>query len=111
MCYSPYMMHVTRQAFGQRQLLQCRTCGSQAFHVLDCCRNPDYFRVPTSLLGERLKAWLAGAWALVRAWRFQRQQPHTAPVSSATLDAWEARPLILSDAEDRRALQETGAHR
>jgi hypothetical protein len=61
-------------------------------------------------LAERLKAWLTGARALVRAWRFQRQQPSTAPVSSASLDAWEARPLILSDAEDRRALQETGAY-
>ena len=67
MCYSPYFMHATREALVQRQLLQCRTCGSQAFHVLDCCRNPDYARVPTSPLGERLKAWLEAVQARMRA--------------------------------------------
>jgi hypothetical protein len=108
MCYSPCIMHVTRQAFVERQLLQCRTCGSQAFHVIDCCRNPDYVRVPTSPLGGRLKNWLGGMQAMVRAWLFQRQQPATEPVSSAALDAWEARPLTLSEAEGTRALQDTG---
>jgi hypothetical protein len=109
MCYSLYVRHVTRQASVQRQLLQCRTCGSHAFHVLDCCRNPDYIRFPTSLLGKRLNAWLEGVQAMVRMWLCRRQQLPTAPVSSATLDAWEARPLIFSDAEGRRARQETGA--
>jgi hypothetical protein len=109
MCYSPYGMHVTRQAFVQRQLLQCRTCGSHAFHVLDCCRNPDYVRVPTSPLGQRLKAWLGGMQVMVRGWLFQQQQPPTEAMSPAALDAWEARPLIPSAAEDTRALQETGA--
>jgi hypothetical protein len=109
MCYSPCIMHVTRQAFVERQLLQCRTCGSQAFHVIDCCRNPDYVRVPTSPLGGRLKNWLGGVRATVRAWLFQRQQPATEPVPSAALDAWEARPLTLSEAEDTRALQDTGS--
>jgi hypothetical protein len=47
--------------------------------------------------------------AMVRAWLFQRQQLPTEAVSPAALDAWEARPLILSDAEDTRALRETGA--
>jgi hypothetical protein len=108
MCYSPCIMHVTRQAFVERQLLQCRTCGSQAFHIIDCCRNPDYVRVPTSPLGGRLKAWLGGMQAMIRGWLFQRQQPATEPVPSAALDTWEARPLILNEAEDTRALQDTG---
>jgi hypothetical protein len=43
---------------------------------------------------------------MVRARLFQRQQPPTESVPSAALDAWEARPFILSDAEERRALQE-----
>jgi hypothetical protein len=30
-------------------------------------------------------------------------------VSPAALDAWEARPLTLSNAKDTRALRETGA--
>jgi hypothetical protein len=46
---------------------------------------------------------------MVWAWLFQRQRPPTEPASPAALDAWEAGPLILSEAEDTRALQETGA--
>jgi len=109
MCFSPCFMHVTREALVQRQLLQCRTCGSQAFHVLDCCRNPDYVRVPTSPLGERLKAWLEAVQARMRAALFQPRQRPGEPVSPAVLDAWEARPLTLSNAEDTRVLRETGA--
>jgi hypothetical protein len=107
MCLSPYFMHVTREAVVQRQLLQCRTCGSQAFHVLDCCRNPDYTRVPTSPLGERLKVWLEAAQARMRRSLFLTRQRLAALASTATLDAWEARPLTLSNAEDIRALRET----
>jgi hypothetical protein len=109
MCFSPCFMHVTREALVQRQLLQCRTCGSQAFHVLDCCRNPDYARVPTSPLGERLKTWLEAVQARMRAALFPPRQRPAEPVSPAVLDAWEARPLTLSNAEDTRVLRETGA--
>jgi hypothetical protein len=109
MCFSPCFMHVTREALVQRQLLQCRTCGSQAFHVLDCCRNPDYARVPTSPLGERLKAWLKVVQARMRGSLLLTRQRPTAPVSPAALDAWETRPLILSNAEDTSPLRETGA--
>ena len=107
MCLSPYFMHVTRESVVQRQLLQCRTCGSQAFHVLDCCRNPDYARVPTSPLGERLKVWLGALQARMRISPFQTHQRRAASASTATLDAWEARPLTLRNAEDIRALWET----
>jgi hypothetical protein len=100
-------MHVTRESVVQRQLLQCRTCGSQAFHVLDCCRNPDYARVPTSPLGERLKVWLGALQARMRRSPFQTHQRRAASASTATLDAWEARPLTLRNAEDLRALWET----
>jgi hypothetical protein len=109
MCYSAYFIQATRGTCVQRQLLQCRTCGSQAFHVLDCCRNPDYARVPTSLLGERLKAWLEAVQARMRAALFPPRQRPAEPVSPAVLDAWEARPLTLSNAEDTRVLRETGA--
>jgi hypothetical protein len=105
MCLSPYFMHVTREALVQRQLLQCRTCGSQAFHVVDCCRNPDYARVPTSPLGERLKVWLGAVQARIRTSLFLTHQRPAAPVSPAALDAWEARPLTLGKAEDARALR------
>lgn len=109
MCFSPCFMHVTREALVQRQLLQCRTCGSQAFHVLDCCRNPDYTRVPASPLVERLKAGLGATQAKMRAALFPPRQRPAEPVSPAVLDAWEARPLTLSNAEDTRVLRETGA--
>jgi len=109
MCYSAYFIQATRGTFVQRQLLQCRTCGSQAFHVLDCCRNPDYARVPTSPLGERLKAWLEAVQARMRASLFRTRQHPAEPASPAVLDAWEARPLTLSNAEDTRVLRETGA--
>jgi hypothetical protein len=109
MCYSAYFIQATRETFVQRQLLQCRTCGSQAFHVLDCCRNPDYARVPTSPLGERLKAWLEAVPARMRASLFWTLRRPAEPASPAALDAWEARPLTLSNAEDTRVLRETGA--
>jgi hypothetical protein len=108
MCLSPYFMHVTRESVVQRQLLQCRTCGSQAFHVLDCCRNPDYARVPTSPLGERLKIWLEAVHAGMRRALSLARQRRAAPASTATLDAWEARPLTLRNAEDMREWWETG---
>jgi hypothetical protein len=108
MCLSPYFMHATRESMVRRQLLQCRTCGSQAFHVLDCCRNPDYARVPTSPLGERLKIWLEAVQAGMRRSLSLTRQRRAAPASTATLDAWEARPLTLRNAEDMRAWWETG---
>ena len=104
MCYSPCFIPAIRGAFVERQLLQCRTCGSQAFHILDCCRNPDYVRVPTSPLGERLKAWLG----IVRAWLVRPQQRPAQPASPAALDAWEVRPLRLSSAEHIGAPREAG---
>jgi hypothetical protein len=109
MCFSPCFMHVTREALVQRQLLQCRTCGSQAFHVLDCCRNPDYARIPLSSLGGRLKAWLEAVQAMMRAALALTRQRPDEPLSPAALDAWEARPLTQSNAEDTRALWETDA--
>jgi hypothetical protein len=99
---------MTREALVQRQLLQCRTCGSQAFHVLDCCRDPDYARVPRSPLGERLKAWLGAVRSKTRASLFPPHQCPAQPVARAALDAWEARPLTLGNAEDVRALRDAG---
>jgi hypothetical protein len=109
MCYSAYFIQATRGTFVQRQLLQCRTCGSQAFHILDCCRNPNYARVPTSPLDEKLKAWLEAVQARMRALLFFKRQRPAEPMFPAVLDAWEARPLNLSHAEDRRVLRETDA--
>jgi hypothetical protein len=102
MCFSPCFVHATQGAFVRRQLLQCRTCGSQAFHVLDCCRNPDYVRVPTSRLGERLKSWLGGVHAAMQAWLFRARQRPERPLSPEALDAWEARPLVVSDLQTPR---------
>ena len=109
MCYSAYFIQTTRETFVQRQLLQCRTCGSQAFHVLDCCRNPDYARVPTSPLGKRLKVWLEAVQARMRASLFLTRQRPLEPVSPVDLDAWEVRPLSLSNAEDTRGVQQNDA--
>ncbi|MGH8070549.1 MAG: hypothetical protein ACRERE_35980 [Candidatus Entotheonellia bacterium] len=109
MCFSPCIVHATREAFVQRQLLQCQTCGSQAFHVLDCCRHPNYVRVSTSQLGKRLKAWLGGMQGMARAWLFQPRQRHAQPVSSEAFDAWEARPIVISTSGDVQAPRQTGA--
>ena len=109
MCISPYFMHGTREALVQRQLLQCRTCGSQAFHVLDCCRDPDYARIPGSPLGGRLKAWLQGVQARMRAALVLTCQRVDEPLSPGTLDAWEARPLTHSKADDTPAWWETSS--
>jgi hypothetical protein len=108
MCYSSYFVHATRDAFVRRQLLQCRTCGSQAFHVLDCCRNPDYVRVPTSPLCETLKSWVGAVQALVRRGLFRRHQPPAEPMSAEALDAWEARPIVINTFGAPGALRETG---
>jgi hypothetical protein len=111
MCYSAYFIQATRETFVQRQLLQCRTCGSQAFHVLDCCRNPDYARVPISPLGERLKAWLEAVPTRMRAALFRTRRRPAESGSLSALDAWEARPLTLSNTEDTRVLRQTGAEK
>jgi hypothetical protein len=108
MCFSACLVHVTREALVQRQLLQCRTCGSQACDGLDWCRDPNYARVPRSPLGERLKAWLGAVQSRMRASLFPPRQCPAQPVSPADLDAWEARPLTLGNAEDTRALRDIG---
>ena len=107
MCFSPGFVHVAREAFVQRQLLQCQTCGSQAFHVLDCCRHPHYVKVPTSHLAEQLKAWLGEVQDMVWAWLFQRRQHRDQPVFPETLDSWETRPITLSTFGDRQAPGQT----
>jgi hypothetical protein len=93
----------------QRQLLQCQNCGSQAFHVLDCCRHPNYVRVSTSQLGKRLRTWLGGLQGMARAWLCQPRQRHEQPGSSEALDAWEARPITVSTPEDVQAPRQTNA--
>jgi hypothetical protein len=103
MCFSPCFVHVTREAFVQRQLLQCQTCGSQAFHVLDCCRSPDYVQVSTSHLGKHVKAWLGGVREMMWMWLFQRRQRCNQPVSREILDAWETRPFTISKCETLQA--------
>jgi hypothetical protein len=109
MCFSAGFMHATREAFVQRQLLQCRTCGSQAFHGLDCCRNPDYVRVPTWHFGERLRRWLGSVKTTVHAWLPGLPQRPEQPLSPEALDAWEARPLGILNAGPPRAQPELGA--
>jgi hypothetical protein len=109
MCFSPCFIHATQGAFVQHQLLQCRTCGSQAFHILDCCRNPDYIRVPTSRLGERLRGCLGSVKAIVQAWLRRAPQPPQRPQPSEVLDAWEARPLVTINAGDTPARRQAGA--
>ena len=44
----------------------------------------------------------------MRASLFLTRQRPAEPLSPAALDAWEARPLTHSNAEDTRALRETG---
>jgi hypothetical protein len=109
MCYSPCFIQATRTAFAQQQLLQCRTCGSQAFHILDCCRNPDYRRVPVSHLGERLKHWLGRVKAIGQAWRSQPRRRLEQAASPEALDLWETRPIVVINPGDTRAPQDSGA--
>jgi hypothetical protein len=47
--------------------------------------------------------------ARMRASLFLTRRRAAEPVSPAALDAWEARSLTLSNAEDTRASRETGA--
>ena len=108
MCYSPCFIQATRAAFAPQQLLQCRTCGSQAFHVLDCCRNPDYVRVPTSQFAHRLTHWLGRVKGSVHAWRSQRRQRFDQPPSPQALDAWESRPIIVVTPDQVRAPEDLG---
>ncbi len=107
MCYSPCFVHATRDAFALRQLLQCRTCGSQAFHVLDCCRHPDYVRVPTSPLGKTLKTWFGAVRLLVWEWLLRRHQRPAEPVTAEVLDTWETRPIVIRTAGAPPALRQT----
>jgi hypothetical protein len=109
MCYSPCFIQATRAAFAPQQLLQCRTCGSQAFHVLDCCRNPDYVRVPTSRLAHRLTQWLGRMKVSVHAWRSQRRQQFDQPVSPQALDAWETRSIVVVNPNHMRTSEDLRA--
>jgi hypothetical protein len=99
MCFSPCFIAATQQAFTHKRLLQCRTCGSQAFHILDCCRNPDYVPVRTSPVSERFENWMARVGALVRAWWPESRRAPVQPTSTEALDLWEARPLVTIDVE------------
>jgi hypothetical protein len=96
MCFSPCFMQATRGAFVQRRLWRCRTCGSQAFQVIDCCRHPDYAPVTTAPVLTALKHWLKR----LRAHLPRPQLPHRRPVrrvSPEGLDAWETRPLVIGE--------------
>jgi hypothetical protein len=109
MCYSPCFIQATRAAFAQQQLLQCRTCGSQAFHILDCCRSPDYIRLPVSHLGERLRYWLGRVRVMAQSRRPQpRQQPERV-ASPEALDSWEIRPITVVNRGSAQAPQDSGA--
>ena len=108
MCYSPCFVQATRAAFAPQRLLQCRTCGSQAFHVLDCCRNPDYVRVLTSQFAPRLTHWLGRVKVSIHAWRSQRRQRFDQPPSPQALDAWESRSVIVDNPNPIRALEDLG---
>jgi hypothetical protein len=99
MCFSPCFIAATQQAFTQKRLLQCRTCGSQAFHILDCCPNPDYAPVRASHLRERLGIWMARVREVVQAWWAQSRRHPAQPTPSEALDLWEARPLVTIDVE------------
>jgi len=109
MCFSPCFLQATQGAFVQRRLLQCRTCGSQAFHVLDCCRNPDYVHVPTSHLGKTLRDWLGRVQAMVHSRLLQRHRRAEPRMSPDALDAWEARPITVINAGDAGARRDIGA--
>jgi hypothetical protein len=97
MCYSPCFIQATRTAFTPQVLLQCRTCGLQAFHVLDCCRNPDYARVPTSQFVHRLKRWLGRVKTSAQAWRPQLRQRFERSAPPEALDAWETRSITVTN--------------
>jgi hypothetical protein len=110
MCYSPCFIHATQTALVPQRLLQCRTCGSQAFHVLDCCRNPDYVRVPTSQLAHWLKHWLGRVQISAQAWRPRLRQRREQPASPEALDAWETRSITVANPNDTRAMEDLGIH-
>lgn len=93
MCFSPCFVHATSEAFVQRRLLACRTCGSQAFHALDCCRNPDYMPVQNSPLRRMLASWMARLQERLRPWWSQAGQHTKASTTIEALDGWEARPF------------------
>lgn len=104
MCYSSCFIQATQKAFVQNRLQQCRTCGSQAFHVMDCCRNPDYVPVATSHVAATLKGWLSRIWMRLRMPQRARHQPAQL-ASPERLDAWEARPLLTMETGRTRQLR------
>jgi hypothetical protein len=109
MCYSPCFIQATRAAFAQQQLLQCRSCGSQAFHILDCCRNPDYVRVPTSHLWTRLKHWLGSMKSIGQSWRPRPPQRIERTASLESPDIWETRPIVVVNPGNTQAPQDFSA--
>jgi hypothetical protein len=97
MCFSPCFVHATQQAFVAQRLLVCQSCGSQAFHVLDCCRNPDYVPVQNSHLRRKLAGWMERLQQALRT-RWARPPRHVeASVAVEALDGWEAPPLKSID--------------
>jgi hypothetical protein len=97
MCFSPCFIAATQHAFTQRRLLQCRTCGSQAFHILDCCRNPDYVPLRASHISGSIENWMARVRALVQAWWPRSRRYPVQPAPMEALDLWETRPLVTGE--------------
>jgi hypothetical protein len=99
MCFSPCFLAATQQAFTQKRLLYCQTCGSQAFHILDCCHKPDYSPVRTSHVRDSIANLMVRVRALVQAWCVKHHRHPVRPTSTAALDLWEARPLVTVDVQ------------
>src|SRR5829696_6036271 len=95
MCYSPCFFHATQTTFAKPRLLQCRTCGSRAFHILDCCRNPDYTPVTTLHVGQGFRQQWGRVKAMVRRRWPQRRQRVEQTRSLEALDAWERRAITV----------------
>jgi hypothetical protein len=93
MCFSPCFVHATQHAFVAQRLLVCQSCGSQAFHVLDCCRNPDYVPAQNPHLRRMLASWMERLQAVFRAWRARPPQEVGGSVAVEGLDGWETPPI------------------
>ena len=97
MCFSPCLIAATQRALTQQRLLRCRTCGSQAFHILDCCCNPDYVPVRVSRISERMEHCMARVKTLLQAWWPQSRRSPVQPAPTEVLDLWETRPLVTGE--------------
>jgi hypothetical protein len=93
MCFSPCFVHATQHAFVPQRLLVCQSCGSQAFHVLDCCHSPNYVPVQNPYLRRRLASWMERLQAVLRAWRARPPQDVWGSAAVEALDGREAPPL------------------